>query len=115
VASSYADGASYPIFGADGILGMGFKEFSALNAAPFFETIIDQGQLKGQEPVFAFSLAGPGSGSELIIGGRNSSLYSGNLTYVNVIQKVRILRCVYNVFLVFVLHGHDTGCMVDHI
>jgi cathepsin D len=69
-------------------MGMGFREISPFNAAPFFETLVDQNQLK--EQVFGFYLAE--SGSELIIGGRNSSRYSGNLTYVNLTKRVRILR-----------------------
>ncbi len=71
-------------------MGMGFREISPFNAAPFFETLVDQNQLK--EPVFGFYLAE--SGSELIIGGRDSSRYSGDLTYVNLTQRVRILRGV---------------------
>ena len=68
-------------------MGMGFKEISQFEAAPFFETLVDQGQL--QEPVFGFYLAE--SNPELIIGGRDSSRYSGDLTYVNVDRKVGIL------------------------
>ena len=71
-------------------MGMGFKEISPFNTAPFIETLVDQGQL--EEPVFGFYLAD--SCSELIIGGRDTSRYSGNLTYVNVDVKVRILRGV---------------------
>ncbi len=69
-------------------MGMGFKEISPFNATPFFETLVDQNQL--EEPVIGFYLAD--SGSELIIGGRDGTRYSGNLTYVNVTKRVRILR-----------------------
>ena len=68
-------------------MGMGFKEISPSGAAPFFETLVDQGRVV--EQVFGFYLAE--SDSELIIGGRDSTRYSGNLTYVNVEEKVRIL------------------------
>lgn len=71
-------------------MGMGFKEINLLNAAPFFETLVDQGQL--EEPIFGFYLAE--SDSKLIIGGRDSRRYSGNLTYVNVVKQVRMLRGV---------------------
>lgn len=71
-------------------MGMGFKEISTFKAAPLFETLVEQGQL--EEPVFGFYLAE--SDSELIIGGRDSSRYSGNLAYVNVEKQVRILRGV---------------------
>jgi cathepsin D len=91
VASAYSDNFDSAYFGADGIMGMGFKEISPFKAAPLFETLVEQGQL--EEPVFGFYLAE--SDSELIIGGRDSSRYSGNLTYVNVEkQQVRILRGV---------------------
>ena len=69
-------------------MGMAFKEVSPFKAASFFETLVDQGQL--EEPVFGVYLAE--SGSELIIGGRDSSRYSGDLTYANVTKKVRALR-----------------------
>ena len=69
-------------------MGMAFEEISPFNATPFFETLVDQGQL--EEQVFGLYLAE--SDSELIIGGRDSTLYYGNLTYVNVDKKVRILR-----------------------
>ena len=71
-------------------MGMSFEEISPFKATPFFETLVDEGQL--EEQVFGFYLAE--SDSELIIGGRDSSRYSGNLTYVNVEQQVRILRCI---------------------
>jgi cathepsin D len=88
VASSYH---SFELYSADGVIGMGFKEISTFNATPFFETLIDEGQLA--EPVFGVYLNA--SYSELIIGGRNSSLYPGNeLAYVNVTTQVRILRGV---------------------
>jgi cathepsin D len=90
VASAYSDNFNSAYFGADGLMGMGFKEISPFKAAPFFETLVDQHRL--EEPVFGFYLAD--SNSELIIGGRDSSRYSGNLTYVNVKRQVRILRGV---------------------
>jgi len=71
-------------------MGMAFKEISTLRTAPFFETLVEQGQL--EEPVFGFYLAE--SDSELIIGGSDNSRYSGNLTYVNVVRQVRISRGV---------------------
>lgn len=90
MASNVTDNFNSTSFGADGLMGMGFKEISPFQAAPFFETLVDQYQL--EEPVFGFYLAD--SDSELIIGGRDSSRYSGDLTYVNVDKKVRIIRDV---------------------
>ena len=95
MASTYSDNFNSTTFGADGVVGLGFKEISPFNATPFFETLVDQGQL--EEPVFGFFLAE--SDSEFIIGGRDSSRFSGNLTYVNVNRTVRI----FEVSLAFVL------------
>jgi cathepsin D len=77
-------------FEADGILGLGFKSISAFHADPFVETVIGQGRL--QESVFGLSLAQPNS--MLILGGRDSNLYKGNLTYLVVDTPVRISRGV---------------------
>jgi hypothetical protein len=90
VASNYSDDFNSTNFGADGIMGMGFREISTTGVAPFFETLVDQGRVEQQ--IFGFYLAE--SGSELIIGGRDSSRFSGNLTYVNVEEQVRVLRGV---------------------
>jgi len=105
VASTYSDDFNTADFGADGVMGMGFKEISPFKTAPFFETLVDQGQLV--EPVFGFYLAE--SDSELIIGGRNSSRYSGNLTYVNVEKQVRILRGVLRFDLTRTRYSRVTG------
>jgi hypothetical protein len=63
--------------GADGILGMAFSgRFSQNNRSTVFETLVDEGQLP--EPVFGTILAE--SNSELIIGGRDSGRFKGNLS-----------------------------------
>jgi cathepsin D len=87
VASNYSDDFNSTNFGADGIMGMGFSELSPSGTAPFFQTLVNQSQV--EEQVFGFYLAE--SDSELIIGGRDSSRFSGNLIYVNVEEQVRIL------------------------
>jgi Eukaryotic aspartyl protease len=69
---------------------LAFKEVSQLNATPVFETLVEQSQL--QEPIFGFVLAE--SNSELILGGRDTSWFKGDLTYVPVTVMVRISRCV---------------------
>jgi cathepsin D len=78
------------IFNADGLMGLAFDKLSALNAINFFSTIIDQERI--DEPVFGFRLTE--KGSALVLGGRDSSLYTGSLTYVAVDNPVRtITRC----------------------
>jgi hypothetical protein len=69
---------------------MAFTEVSQFNATPLFTTLVEQSQLL--ETIFGVVLAE--SNSELILGGRDFSLYNGNLTYVPVTVMVRISRCV---------------------
>lgn len=86
---------------ADGLLGMGFPAISSLNAVrilvspplrssdlasqdPFFQTAVEQGAVS--EGVFAFKLAS--GGSELYLGGTDSSLYSGSIEYHDLSSSV---------------------------
>ncbi|KAH9833019.1 aspartic peptidase domain-containing protein [Rhodofomes roseus] len=59
---------------ADGLMGMAFPALSNLDADPYFWTAIEQSVVSSGE--FSFYLAE--SGSELYIGGSDSSLYSGD-------------------------------------
>ncbi|KAH9990903.1 aspartic peptidase domain-containing protein [Russula vinacea] len=62
-------------FGADGVLGMGFKGLSMYNSSSVIETLVNGSQLP--EPVVGMVLAD--SNPELIVGGRDSSRYKGDL------------------------------------
>ncbi|KAI0645549.1 protease [Trametes meyenii] len=69
-----------PSFGSeavDGILGLAFPEISNLQKSPFFNTAKSQGAVKNG--VFGFKLAK--AGSELYLGGTDSSLYTGSIEY----------------------------------
>ncbi|XP_001964250.3 lysosomal aspartic protease [Drosophila ananassae] len=70
----------------DGILGMAFPSLAADLVTPFFQNLISNGEV--EQPVFSFYLRDNGSivnyGGELILGGSDPSLYSGELTYVPV-------------------------------
>ncbi|KAH9895126.1 acid protease [Cubamyces lactineus] len=59
----------------DGILGLAFPAISNLRQSPFFNSAKSQGAVKNG--VFAFKLAK--SGSELYLGGTDTSLYSGSI------------------------------------
>ncbi|KAI0630205.1 protease [Trametes polyzona] len=61
----------------DGILGMAFPSLSNLRQSPFFNSAKSQGAVKNG--VFAFKLAK--SGSELYLGGTDTSLYTGSIEY----------------------------------
>ena len=69
---------------------MAFKEISALNATPVFTTLVNEGLLT--KPIFGLVLAEPSP--KLILGGRDTNLYNGDLTFVTVETPVILLqRC----------------------
>ncbi len=70
-------------------MGMGFSEFSFFKSTPFFQSVINDKRLGDYAPVFGFFLEG--GGSKLILGGTDSGLFDGSLTYVNVTTKVSVL------------------------
>ncbi|KAJ8086386.1 hypothetical protein PM082_005209 [Marasmius tenuissimus] len=76
----YSDGFAVENFPPDGLLGMAFPQISVFEENPFFQSLVAQGQTT--EPVFAFRLAT--SGSELTMGGTDSSQFTGQLTQVPV-------------------------------
>ncbi len=79
-------------FPADGVVGLGFGQLADLTTDSFFGTLIKQGGIVDGNPVFGLSLAE--SGSELVIGGTDTSRLSGSLTYVNLDNPVSALRGV---------------------
>ncbi|KAH0830153.1 acid protease [Lanmaoa asiatica] len=79
-ASQYSTGFQTANFAPDGLMGMAFAGISLFPANPVVQTLIAEGQLS--DPVFAFKLAS--SGSELRIGGIDSSSYTGPFTYTPV-------------------------------
>ncbi|KIM63745.1 hypothetical protein SCLCIDRAFT_1213897, partial [Scleroderma citrinum Foug A] len=82
-ANQFSSSLQTPAFTPDGVLGMAFEILSIYHANPVIQTLISNNALP--DPVFAFSLAS--SGAELRIGGVNSALYTGSLTYTPVTQK----------------------------
>ncbi|XP_037711777.1 phytepsin [Drosophila subpulchrella] len=69
----------------DGIAGFAFQELSLTNSVPAFQQMIDQ-QLV-EQPIFSFHMkSGSSDGGSMILGGSNSSLYYGPLTYTNVTE-----------------------------
>lgn len=66
----------------DGLMGMAFQSISEYNSPPVFQTLVSQGKVA--EPVFGFTLLK--SGSELYLGGVDSSKFDGSLTYAPVTQ-----------------------------
>jgi Eukaryotic aspartyl protease len=95
-------------FGADGVLGMGFQGLSLYNSSSVIETLVNRSQLP--EPVVGMVLAD--SNPELIVGGRDSSRYKGDLVYtpVDTGNLVRMSRDIP--WLHF--NGNDTGFVGYH-
>ncbi|CDO76342.1 hypothetical protein BN946_scf185011.g6 [Trametes cinnabarina] len=82
VSTTYSAGLRQSEFPADGILGMAFPSISFYKADPFFTKLIEENQVR--DPVFAFRLADK---PELALGGVNSDLFSGEITYTAVTEE----------------------------
>jgi cathepsin D len=78
-------GSSVPY---DGILGMGYESIAESSAAPLFNNMYSQGLVS--ENIFSFYLNSDltaDEGGELILGGIDSSYYSGDINYVDVSKQ----------------------------
>lgn len=73
-----------------GIMGLGFEPLSALETSPFWQTLMNQNKLSS--PVFSFYLEryvnqaemDEAPGGTFTLGGTNTSLYSGNIEFINI-------------------------------
>ncbi|KAG9077974.1 Type I transmembrane sorting receptor [Ceratobasidium sp. UAMH 11750] len=68
---------------SDGIMGLGFSSISYMGAPTFFENLVSQKVVNSA--VFSMYLAS--NGSELYLGGTNSALYTGDITYSALTSK----------------------------
>jgi len=82
-AKQYSSGFQSANSPSDGLMGMGFQTISEYNAPPVFQSLVAQGQT--DSPVFAMKLTA--SGAELSLGGLDSDLYTGQVTYVPVTKQ----------------------------
>ncbi|EDW82170.1 uncharacterized protein Dwil_GK25659 [Drosophila willistoni] len=88
--SSFLSGTAF-----DGIFGMGYADLAVDGVLPPFYNMYEQGLV--ENAVFSFyllrtntavsSIYNEGNGGELILGGSDSTLYSGDLTYVPISQE----------------------------
>ncbi|XP_069967340.1 lysosomal aspartic protease-like [Bactrocera oleae] len=81
-------GTSFVYSNFDGLMGMAFQQISNDNVVPPFYNMWSQGLIS--ENLFSFYLARAGSssqGGEMILGGSDSSLYQGSLTYVPISEQ----------------------------
>ena len=74
---------------ADGLLGMGFSTIANTGYTTFFESLIQQGKVAAKEFSFYLGRAASKSNtkSELTLGGRDSTKYTGEITSVPVTMK----------------------------
>merc|ERR1712022_47786 len=79
-------GPAFAIGKFDGICGMGWDDISVDNVKTPLRALIDSGKL--DEPVFAFYLGSGGADGELTLGGVNPARYTGDFTYVPVVEMV---------------------------
>jgi cathepsin D len=68
----------------DGTLGLAFPSISKLGAEPLFGSLVRQNRV--MVPTFSLKLTHPGA--ELYLGGANSELYTGEITYARVTTRV---------------------------
>ena len=67
----------------DGILGMAFKTISADDVTPVFESMFQAGLVDDNSFQFYLSKEASSSGSQLVLGGTDSSLTSSTFVYHN--------------------------------
>jgi len=76
--SQYSAGFALDEFPPDGLMGMGFEQISVFGASPVFNTLVAQG--KTTASTFGVKLAT--TGSELFLGGADTTKFTGALTNV---------------------------------
>ena len=81
-ASTYSAGFALDVSPPDGLMGMGFQQISVFNAPPVFQTLVSEGKVT--ESVFGFTLLE--SGSELFLGGTDTSKFTGSLAFTPVTE-----------------------------
>eukprot|EP01017_Pseudomicrothorax_dubius_P001080 TRINITY_DN0_c3436_g1_i5.p1 TRINITY_DN0_c3436_g1~~TRINITY_DN0_c3436_g1_i5.p1 ORF type:complete len:314 (+),score=96.11 TRINITY_DN0_c3436_g1_i5:2-943(+) len=71
----------------DGIVGLAFPEMAAYNMNPVFDNVMNQKLLKNNVFSFYYDRHDGDSNSQLIIGGVDESLVSGEIKYYPVVDK----------------------------
>merc|ERR1712070_1166416 len=79
-------GPAYSVGHFDGICGMGWDGISVDNVETPLRALVNSGKLDA--PVFAFYLGSGGADGELTLGGVNPARYTGDFTYVPVVEMV---------------------------
>ncbi|KAG8717152.1 Type I transmembrane sorting receptor [Ceratobasidium sp. 394] len=78
-----SESSSFSSDPSDGIMGLAFSSISSIGAPTFIENLYSQRKISA--PTFGFRLAS--SGSELYLGGADTSKYTGAITYASLTSK----------------------------
>ncbi|CAE6406946.1 hypothetical protein ACGC1H_002276 [Rhizoctonia solani] len=78
-----SESSSFSSDPSDGIMGLAFSSISSIGAPTFIENLYSQGKISS--PTFGFRLAS--SGSELYLGGADTSKYTGSITWASLTSK----------------------------
>jgi hypothetical protein len=96
---------------ADGVFGMGFSTIAKRNATTFFENLLASGAVEKDE--FSFYLgrgvSGTGNDSELTLGGRDSTKYTGSFVTVPVTKEGHWQVALDNIKVNGHIAGSNTG------
>jgi len=95
----------------DGIMGMAFRSISEFNANPVFLNLAAQGQTT--LPIFAMKLTA--GSSELTLGGLNSALYTGDVTWVPVTEQAHWQVNLDSVQVGGQVVVGSTPCIIDSV
>jgi len=80
-ASSFSKDFEASIFPPDGLVGLGFPQIASFDGDDLLTTLVKQGEI---EPIFGVSL---GSSPKLVLGGLDSSAYTGEFAYAPVTKE----------------------------
>ncbi|KAJ1302026.1 hypothetical protein OPQ81_000861 [Rhizoctonia solani] len=78
-----SESSSFSSDPSDGIMGLAFSSISSIGAPTFIENLYSQGKISA--PTFGFRLAS--SGSELYLGGADTTKYTGTITWAPLTSK----------------------------
>ncbi|KIJ62515.1 hypothetical protein HYDPIDRAFT_30470 [Hydnomerulius pinastri MD-312] len=82
-ATEYGEPFTLQHFPPDGLVGLAYPSLAIPGSTPLFTSLVQQKAVP--EPIFSFKLAE--SGSELMIGGADTTLYKGSISYAPVTNQ----------------------------
>lgn len=96
----------------DGLLGLGYETLSVNHATTVLDNMYNEGVIS--EKVFSFKLGdSDGEDGELLFGGIDSALYTGDITYVPVVEQAYWEISLDGVSVEGKTYGSNTKAIVD--